>query len=783
MGFTLGASATINATDNVLQAFGKVQSQIDNINTNTGSNFLKLDGTSTMTGNMDLGSGNILNGGSATFSGTVTAADATLSGNATVTGNVVASGNVSGVNSTFTGTSTTLNQIVNGNFQLKDGDGSDNFVTVKSATNVVSNFTLTLPASPGSNGQILQTDGSGVLTWTTPAAGIGTVTSITAGTGLTATATNPITSSGTLAVDVGTAANKILQLDGTAKIPAVDGSQITGITLSQIADADTMASQSNSAVNIDGGTIDGVTIATSTGSFTTLTAASGTIDGTTIGATTPSTGSFTTLAGQSLAVDDVSIDGKTITPATANSDLLITRNGSGNIGLGEAVTPGTLVTIREEDTATNAVTNLLELSYETTGAPAAGMGIGIKMTAENSVGALENIASIEASYTDLTNTVEDSKIVFKTLNNGVPFTALTINSDGSIVAGGSLSTSVVRDANNDTLIQVEESNDENIIRFDTAGSQRMMIDGLGNVGIGTLIPAARLHSVANGENLRLEGTDHTFIGMFPDAGSRKSLIGFENASDPFLTIKTENTGATADILLDPDTGAGVGINTSTPNSALEVVEDDASNSSVTNVLTITHTTSGVPANNIGTGLVFRSENDSSSTITTSAIESVVSDVTTGSEVTDLNFKTRDSALGLDTALSIKGTGNVHITRQKELRFEDTTGGEYFGLRAPTGITTSFTMTLPDSSGTNGQSLITDGVGVLSWGSPSPGGTASGDLTGTYPAPSIASDTVDLNKLYNVTQGSVIVGTASDPVEIDMGATDASILMVTLLLIL
>jgi hypothetical protein len=45
----------------------------------------------------------------------------------------------------------------------------------------------------------LHNDGSGVLAWSTPPAGTGTVTSVTAGTGLTAT-TNPITVSGTLSV-------------------------------------------------------------------------------------------------------------------------------------------------------------------------------------------------------------------------------------------------------------------------------------------------------------------------------------------------------------------------------------------------------------------------------------------------------------------------------------------------------------------------------------------------------------------------------------------------------
>jgi hypothetical protein len=68
--------------------------------------------------------------------------------------------------------------------------------------------------------------------------GNGTVTSIIAGTGLTG---GTITTSGTIAVDVGTTASKIVQLDGSAKLPAVDGSQLTGISATDQIALDTIA--------------------------------------------------------------------------------------------------------------------------------------------------------------------------------------------------------------------------------------------------------------------------------------------------------------------------------------------------------------------------------------------------------------------------------------------------------------------------------------------------------------------------------------------------------------
>ncbi|GIL17505.1 MAG: hypothetical protein BroJett040_12560 [Oligoflexia bacterium] len=75
-----------------------------------------------------------------------------------------------------------------------------------------------ISTTPPTNGQALLYDAtSGKWEPTTLGGGTGTVTSITAGTGLTG---GTITTSGTLAVDVGTTAGKIPQLDGAGKIPA-----------------------------------------------------------------------------------------------------------------------------------------------------------------------------------------------------------------------------------------------------------------------------------------------------------------------------------------------------------------------------------------------------------------------------------------------------------------------------------------------------------------------------------------------------------------------------------
>jgi len=71
------------------------------------------------------------------------------------------------------------------------------------------------------------------------------IMSVGAGTGIIVNPDN-------IAVDVGTSANKIIQLDSNAKLPAVDGSQLTNInaaTLDSLDSTDFLKSSANSSVN------------------------------------------------------------------------------------------------------------------------------------------------------------------------------------------------------------------------------------------------------------------------------------------------------------------------------------------------------------------------------------------------------------------------------------------------------------------------------------------------------------------------------------------------------
>ena len=88
------------------------------------------------------------------------------------------------------------------------------------------------------------------------------------------------------------------------------------------------------------------------------------------------------------------------------------------------------------------------------------------------------------------------KIVLDGLNwpiaDGSSDQVLKTNGSGQL-SFTTISSNSITDADGDTKIQVEESSDEDKIRFDTAGTERMIIDETGKVGIGTSSPSELLH--------------------------------------------------------------------------------------------------------------------------------------------------------------------------------------------------------------------------------------------------------------------------------------------------
>lgn len=127
-------------------------------------------------------------------------------------------------------------------------------------------------------------------------------------------------------------------------------------------------------------------------------------------------------------------------------------------------------------------------------------------------------------------------------------------------------TSAIWDTDTDTGIQTEESADEDILRFDTAGSEAMVIDASGEVGIGTSSPANKLH---------LHGTSNFAIVLTNtahDPGEQGMRIAFDNARLTFQRASDEGAFEANYVAIMQDTGY-MGIGTVTPGQELDVVGD------------------------------------------------------------------------------------------------------------------------------------------------------------------------------------------------------------------
>ena len=123
---------------------------------------------------------------------------------------------------------------------------------------------------------------------------------------------------------------------------------------------------------------------------------------------------------------------------------------------------------------------------------------------------------------------------------------------------------IVQDADNDTKIQVEESSDEDKIRFDTGGTERVVIDSTG-VGIGTSSPSNKF--------VVAEGTNQHGIEFAP--GTLSYIQAYDRATSDYgdLTIDAETirfgTNNGAERMRIASDGK-VGIGTTSPNNTLSI---------------------------------------------------------------------------------------------------------------------------------------------------------------------------------------------------------------------
>jgi hypothetical protein len=144
----------------------------------------------------------------------------------------------------------------------------------------------------------------------------------------------------------------------------------------------------------------------------------------------------------------------------------------------------------------------------------------------------------------------------------------------TLTATSSTTANILSDADGDTLVQVEESSDEDKIRFDTGGTERMIIDSSGNVGIGNSSPTRNLTvgdtAASSAINIKSSATNGYSILAFGDSGDDNyAQIFLDNATNK-LQIQNGGGGVLGNRGITLDSSENVGIGTSSPSRLLDI---------------------------------------------------------------------------------------------------------------------------------------------------------------------------------------------------------------------
>lgn len=138
----------------------------------------------------------------------------------------------------------------------------------------------------------------------------------------------------------------------------------------------------------------------------------------------------------------------------------------------------------------------------------------------------------------------------------------------------------IEDKDGDTKVQVEESSDEDIIRFDTAGTQRMVIDATGQVGIGTNAPEEQFHIHGSSATLRLgngvnsgEHSPKIQLSEMADGNGDMAYgysVGYNGTSNNFEIKRHSNSVSGNEVLIANRNTGDIGIKTTSPEADLHV---------------------------------------------------------------------------------------------------------------------------------------------------------------------------------------------------------------------
>jgi hypothetical protein len=277
-------------------------------------------------------------------------------------------------------------------------------------------------------------------------------------------------------------------------------------------------------------------------------------------------------------------------------------------------------------------------------------------------------------------------------------------------------------------------------------------------------------------NVNLQEIDNAISGVVTITLTGNTTLAF--TSNATSTTFTDEAGRNKTIILSGSLSATT-VTVTVPNIEKDYVIINNSGG------TATISSGGSTTVSIGTG----SKNYVIVDPSTTSVISAVPAANPGGSNTQIQFNNAGS-FGGSANLFWDGT-NLNIGATGETRFQDTTGGQYVGLKAAGTVSSSYTLVLPTATGTANQVIQTDGSGNLSFATVSGGAawqavkttnfnvtakegyfvdTTSTAITATLPASPTLGDfvsiidyagTFDTNNLTIARNGKPIQGSATD----------------------
>ena len=292
------------------------------------------------------------------------------------------------------------------------------------------------------------------------------------------------------------------------------------------------------------------------------------------------------------------------------------------------------VGIEVETALTNAVGEILTLYHTTSGVPDNGLGSELVYELETSAANYEEVAGIAVVLDDKTGGNEDVSISFRTMAGGATRAeSLAIESTGELTLKNS---GVIDNTVNGTVKIDEPSSATNTaVSILTVGHST---DGTAAAGIGTSID--------------FETEDDggaTQVGMSLTALTTSAAAATE-AYDFVVELMAGGT-AVAERLRVASDGLMTFVNSGTisnvANGTMTIDEPSSATNTVIDILTVTHSTSGVAASGIGTAIAMQTEDNGGAVQTGVQLAAIASTTTAGSE--DYSFKISTMAGGTTAA--------------------------------------------------------------------------------------------------------------------------------------